>query len=101
VQQLCRRVSASPKTWRKFLAEAMEQSARHREAALREFLRRSCPEQGMGLPYLLKMIREGAGNPQPEPEAVDTRTAWERDGFTTYEEWDDDAIKRTKEVLAT
>jgi len=101
VQQLCRRVSASPKTWRKFLDEAMEQSARHRESALREFLRRRCPEDGMGPAYLLRMIREGAGNPQPEPEVVDTRTAWERAGFKTYEEWDADAIERTKEVLAT
>lgn len=97
-QQLCKRVSGSPKTWDAFLAEALEHPSRWREAAAREFLRRGCPEQGLGPSYLLSMIREGAGNPQPEPPPVDPRPVWEREGYASHEEYEAAAAARAEDL---
>jgi hypothetical protein len=96
--QLCTGVSASVEQWRGFLSEAGKHSPRHREAALREFLRRGCPKNGHGLAYLLGMIAKGAGNPQPLAEPVDTRPAWEREGYATYEAREAAAEQRTREA---
>jgi len=98
-QQLGKRISASPKTWRAFIADAIKHPARQREAAAREFLRRSCPEQGHGLAYLLGMIREGAGNPRPDPVPLDRRSAWERAGFESHEAYEAAGAERTQEIL--
>jgi hypothetical protein len=67
---------------------------RRREAALRVFLERGCPEKGFGPSYLLGMIDEGAGNPQPEPEVI---PLWKQRGHESAEGYDQHIAQLTEE----
>lgn len=54
--------------WGAFVGQSLQEPVEKRHAAAREFLRRGCAKEGKGWPYLLGMIKNGAGkHAEPKP----------------------------------
>lgn len=54
--------------WGAFVGQSLQVPVEKRHAAAREFLRRGCAKDGKGWPYLLSMIKNGAGkHAEPKP----------------------------------
>lgn len=55
--------------WGLFVGQSLQEPAEKRHAAAREFLHRNCAREGKDWPYLLAMIRNGAGK-RTQPAVV-------------------------------